>query len=237
MTQDKLLDVVIISYAKDDYCKNLTKNCIFSLLLSEDDAVDKFNIIVVESEKGINWDYLAVNVKTYPAPLPYGYHKFLNFGRKKGDSPWVALCNNDLEFRDKWFTNILIASEISPDAMSFSPICPKTQPLYGIRENTGLLIEGYDIRKQISGWCIIQKREIYDKIGDLDERFHHWYCDNDYAMELRKHKIKHLLVTNSVVIHHDKNIGKTTERVVKDQSTMYNMTSGSYPIFKAKWNL
>lgn len=237
MIQNKLLDVVIISYAKDDYCKELTKNCLFSLLHSEENAVDDFNIIVVESEPGVNWDWMAINVNTYEAPLPYGYHKFLNFGRKQGNSPWVALCNNDLEFKPGWFSNILKASEIAPEVLSFSPICPKTQSLYGIKENTGLLMEGYEIRKQISGWCIVHKREIYDKIGDLDERFHHWFCDNDYAMELVKNGVKHILVTDSVVVHHDKNIGKTTERVIKDYDVMYKMTSGSYPIFKEKWNL
>jgi GT2 family glycosyltransferase len=236
MMQDKLLDIVIVSYAKDDYCKELTKNCLFSLLNSEDNAVDDFNIIVVESEPGVNWDWMAINVKTYESPLPYGYHKFLNFGRKKGNSPWVALCNNDLEFTKEWFTRILEASATVPEALSFSPLCPMTQTLYGIKENMGL-IEGYEIRKQISGWCIIHKREIYERIGDLDERFHHWFCDNDYSMELMKNRIKHVLVTNSVVIHHDKNIGKTTERVVKDYDQMYRMTSGSYPLFKEKWNL
>jgi hypothetical protein len=49
--------------------------------------------------------------------------------------------------------------------------------------------------------------------------------------------LKHALVTDSVVVHHDKNIGKTTEAVVKDYNQMYNMTSGSYPLFKEKWNL
>jgi hypothetical protein len=236
MTPTKLLDVVIISYAKDDYCKNLTKSCITSILNSESNAIKDFNIIVVESEPGVKWEDLAENVKTYEAPLPYGYHKFLNFGRKQGNSPWVALCNNDLEFTKGWFTNIINASKNVPNAMSFSPICPKTQTLYGIYENTGL-IEGYEIRKHISGWCIVHKREIYDAIGDLDERFHHWFCDNDYSMELIKNRIKHVLVTNSVVVHHDKNIGKTTERVVKDYDQMYKMTSGSYPLFKEKWNL
>ena len=236
MTPTKLLDVVIISYAKDDYCKNLTKSCISSILNSESNAIKDFNIIVVESEPGVRWEDLAENVKTYEAPLPYGYHKFLNFGRKQGNSPWVALCNNDLEFTKGWFTRILEASSTVPEALSFSPLCPKTQTLYGINENMGL-IEGYEIRKQISGWCIIHKREIYEKIGDLDERFHHWFCDNDYSMELMKNKIKHVLVTNSVVVHHDKNIGKTTERVVKDYDLMYKMTSGSYPLFKEKWKL
>ena len=57
--QDKLLDIVIVSYAKDDYCKNLTKNCVFSLLDSEENAVEDFNIIVVESEPGVNWDWIS----------------------------------------------------------------------------------------------------------------------------------------------------------------------------------
>jgi hypothetical protein len=236
MMQDKKLDVVIISYAKDDYCKDLTTSCIISLMSSEDNPGDLFNVIVVESEPGITWEHLAENVKTYPAPLPYGYHKFLNFGRKKGNSEWVALCNNDLEFKRNWFTNILEASEQLPNFMSFSPLCPMTQPLYGINQDTGL-IEGYDIRKQISGWCIVHKREIYNIIGDLDERFSHWFCDNDYAMEIIANGVKHALVTKSIVEHHDNNIGKTTERVVKDYDLMYKMTSGSYPIFKEKWNL
>ena len=133
MMQDKLLDIVIVSYAKDDYCKELTKNCLFSLLNSEDNAVDDFNIIVVESEPGVNWDWMAINIKTYEAPIPYGYHKFLNFGRKKGNSQWVALCNNDLEFTKGWFTRILEASSTVPEALSFSPLCPMTQTLYGIK--------------------------------------------------------------------------------------------------------
>ena len=149
MMQSKLLDVVIISYAKDDYCRTLTTNCINSLIASENNADDLFNIIVVESEPGITWNHLAKNVITYPAPLPYGYHKFLNFGRKMGNLHWVALCNNDLEFKKNWFTKILEASEQLPNFISFSPLCPKTQTLYGIKENTGI-IEGYDIRKQIS---------------------------------------------------------------------------------------
>ncbi|NBU96944.1 MAG: glycosyltransferase [Spirochaetia bacterium] len=236
MIQSKLLDVVIISYAKDDYCRALTTNCINSLIASENNSLDLFNIIVVESEPEINWEHLAENVKTYPAPLPYGYHKFLNFGRKMGNSPWVALCNNDLIFKDGWFTSIIEASAHLPDFMSFSPMCPMTQPLYGIRENNGV-IEGYEIRKHISGWCIVHKREIYNIIGELDERFHHWFCDNDYAMELVANGLRHALVTESIVEHHDNNIGKTTERVVKDYDLMYRMTSGSYPIFKEKWSL
>jgi hypothetical protein len=230
------IDVIIVSYAKDEYCKRLTYNCIESLFLSEENP-NIFNVIIVESEPCVKWEnYFATNVTTYDAPLPYGYHKFLNFGRKKGGSEWVALCNNDLQFTKKWFSEILKANEENPNIISFSPMCPMTQVMYGINSHSGIHI-GYEIRKQLSGWCIVHKREIYDKIGDLDERFYHWFCDNDYAMTLYNKGLYHALVTDSIVIHHDKNIGKTTERVIETNDEMYRLTMGSHSIFQKKWKI
>lgn len=231
---NKLIDIIIISYAANDYCKEITENCINSILISEENIKKISNIIVVESESNVKWEYLSNNIHTYEAPLPYGYHKFLNFGRKKGNAPWVALCNNDLFFHKNWFSEIIKASKLFPDVLSFSPICPHTQPLYGININTGYY-KGYNIRKEISGWCIVQKREIYNKIGDLDENFYHWYCDNDYAMTLMSNNIPHILVTSSIVEHHNKNIGKTTEQVIKTEEELYRLTNGSYSIFINKW--
>lgn len=229
-----IADIVIVSYSKDDVCKSITENCIQSLLESQYSSDTLFNVIVVESQKGVQWEWMGSNIHTYEAPLPYGYHKFLNFGRKKGASEWVALCNNDIVFSNMWFSNILKVSEANPDFMSFSPICPYTQPQYGIHVNSGNY-PGYQVRGQISGWCIVHKRKIYETIGDLDERFHHWYCDNDYAMTLQKHGVKHALVTSSVVYHHDKSIGKITERVVKTEKEYNSLTVDSQKIFMDKW--
>ncbi len=227
-------DIVIISYSKNDYCKDLTARCIETLFLSEENSKDLFNVIVVESEPGVVWSYDNCRVQTLKAPVPYGYHKFLNYGRKEGNSEWVALCNNDLEFTQGWFSKILDSHEKNPDIISFSPICPLTQVLYGIYPHSGIML-GYNIRKEISGWCIVHKREIYNIIGDLDERFYHWFCDNDYAMTLMQNGLKHGLVTDSIVIHHDRNIGKTTENVVSSNDEMFRLTTGSQPLFLEKW--
>jgi GT2 family glycosyltransferase len=233
---DSKIDIVIVSYAKDDYCKSLTSRCIETLFSSEENSSEIFNVIVVESQEGVTWNYKNCNIQTLSAPLPYGYHKFLNFGRKSGSSEWVALCNNDLEFTKNWFSTILDCHEKNPDVISFSPICPMTQVMYGIYPHSGIRF-GHNIRKELSGWCIVHKREIYDIIGDLDERFFHWFCDNDYAMTLMQQGLKHALVTDSIVIHHDKNIGKTTEAVVSDNTEMFRLTTGSQPIFLEKWGL
>ena len=71
MIPTKLIDIVIVSYAKDDYCKGLTENCIKSILASEKYAETLFNIIVVESEPSVKWEYLSEIVHTFESPIPY----------------------------------------------------------------------------------------------------------------------------------------------------------------------
>jgi GT2 family glycosyltransferase len=226
-----MIDIIILSYSANSYLKNKTRDCLESLMNSEENSNDLFNVLVLESQKKVNWDHF--NVKTVFPPQPYGYHKFMNFGRKMGENPYVCLCNNDLIFKKKWASEILKVSENNPKILSFSPICPKTQPLYGINENTGNYL-GYDVRKYISGWCIFQKREIYDKIGDLDERYKHWYSDNDYALTLYTNRIPHCLVTSSIVEHHDKNNGETAP-IVLSEKELEDLTYGSGEIFEGKW--
>jgi hypothetical protein len=230
----KLLDVVIVSFAKDDLLKKTTQKCIESLLCSETNSEDIFNVIVVESNPNVTWDHISPCVKTYKTSLPYGYHKFLNFGRKQGNAEWVALCNNDIEFTFEWFTKILESSTRQKDALSFSPICSFTQVKNGIKKNSGDLI-GYQIRNHISGWCIVQRRKIYEIIKDLDEDFIHWCCDSDYALTLFKHELKHVLVTDSVVNHHGEKIGITTIIAPESMENISNMTVGSKIPFDKKY--
>ena len=229
--KNKLIDIVIVSYAKNKYCESLTRDCINSLLLSEPNAENIFNIFVVESNPNVKWGKMSPCVITCEAVLPYGYHKFLNYGRKKGNSEWVALCNNDLQFTKGWFSKILEASSLDPSVLSFSPLCPLTQANLA---NKGL-IYGYQVRQEISGWCIVQKRSIYNIIGDLDENFYHWNCDSDYSMTLFKNEIKHVLVTDSVVIHHTDNIGKTTKNIVESDSEMHRLTIACRSTFNKKY--
>jgi hypothetical protein len=68
----------------------------------------------------------------------------------------------------------------------------------------------------------------------LDERFSHWFCDNDYALTLYKKQIPHYLITSSIVEHHDKNVGKTGPAVLTNEK-MYEYTTGSQKIFADKW--
>jgi len=125
--------------------------------------------------------------------------------------------------------------ETNPDIKSTSPWCPQTQG-----DNTshkGQIIKGYRIRNELAGWCIFQQRDIYDTYpeGKLDEAFEFWCCDIDYALSLQKNNIKHVLVCDSVVNHHDGNLGKTG--ITLDAKNQERLTIGQDKIFTAKWKI
>lgn len=228
----KHVDVVIISWAKDDDLLKVTKDGLDSLFESETDIA--FHAYIVESNKDINYDEYNSDprwpfhkTKTIHTDLPFGYHRYLNLGRREGNSPYVALCNSDLTYEKGWANEIIRAMDFDPEYLSASPWCPQTQG-----SNSSLvdqLFEGYRVRAELAGWCIFQQRKIYDIIGELDEQFEFWYCDNDYAIQLEKNGIKHCLVCNSVVNHHDGNLGKTgrslstedQQKITNDQSKIF----------------
>jgi hypothetical protein len=234
----KHIDVVIISWAKDDALLQVTKDGLNSLFQSEEDIA--FHAYIVESNKDIRYEDMEEyqmkwmhSVKTIHTDLPFGYHRYLNLGRREGNSDYVALCNSDLIYEKGWASEILRAMEFDPEYLSASPWCPQTQG-----SNSSLvdqLFEGYRVRAELAGWCIFQQRKIYDIIGELDEQFEFWYCDNDYAMQLEKNEIKHCLVCNSIVNHHDGNLGKTGRSLsFEDQE---RITNGQASIFTQKYQI
>ena len=224
------VDVCIISYAKNDDLRKVTEKGIDSLLASDDNV--KFNVFVVESNKDVSYDKYP-NTKTIYTDMPFGYHRYLNLARKQGNAPYVVLCNNDLTYEKNWASEIIKVMYIDEGIMSASPLCPQTQNVDDFSQF--LMWYGYQVRKELAGWCIFQKRDIYNIIGDLDERFEFWYCDNDYSMELKKNNIKHALVSTSVVNHHENQLGKTGETLNDEEKQ--KATHGQFEIFKEKWEL
>jgi len=207
----KQVDVVIISWAKDDSLKAVTKAGLDSLFNSDKGDI-AFNAIVIESNPEVNYDeynqFLWMHsCKTIHPTVPFGYHRYLNLGVRESNSPYVVLCNSDLTYEKGWASSIIDLMEAHPDFLSASPWCPETQ---GSNENhKGLIYEGNRVRGELAGWCIFQQRKIYDILGELDEDFEFWYCDNSYSEELKRHGIKHGLVPDSIVHHHGEVLGKT----------------------------
>lgn len=230
------VDVVIISWARNLELLEITKIGLNSLYNSDENVI--FHVYVVESNHKVTYDEYNDTDKghtctTIHPESEFGYHKYLNLGRKMGKSKYVVLCNSDLTYEKNWASEIIHVMEVEPKYLSASPWCPQT-----LGDNTDKLdkvYEGHVVRGQIAGWCIFQKRSIYDIIGDLDERFTFWCSDDDYAMTLQVNDVAHCLVPRSVVNHHDGPIGKTAEN--ESDSKLLYLTESQYSKFLDKWGM
>lgn len=223
------LSAIFLSNTINESIFEMTKYCIQTMIDSEKGNSNLiFELILVES----NCDYLEqgfvynVGVKVITPNEDFNFHRFLNFGIKQATGDYVALCNNDLVFYENWFSEILKICNANPKIKSFSPYDETSNkiPKSVIQKNS--YCEGYEIQKQLTGWCLIIDAKALELIGKLDERFNFYYADNDYAMTLRKYNITHALVCKSKVLHlggkvsnaitSKKSKGKNNQIIIKD---------------------
>jgi GT2 family glycosyltransferase len=223
------IDVIIVSYAQNEELKEVTVNAINSLITSEDPDLIKFNIIIIESQRSLA-PYQYPHTHTIYPNVPFGYHKYLNIGIDMTSSPFICICNNDLIFYPSWATELLRPLIQFADVFSASPICPQHHPSMGFRLNDGIKL-GYRTRYEISGWCILMKREIFARTGRLDENFAFWYADDDYALTLFALQMTHVLVTSSYVYHIE---SKTLKQQSKERENELTEKESTY--YQKKWN-
>ena len=184
-----MIDVLILSNAKDVQCMNITLNALISLRNAKN--VTPFNIVVIEQQKNITYD----GVKTLHYDFKFHYHKCLNYAISKTKNKHIVMCNNDLEFEDYWADKLMIAFGMG--YRSLSPYCRRSHKV----DSGDHLYEGYIVGVHILGSCIAVERNVIKEIGGLNEDVEFWYSDNIYGEQIKKAKVKHALVCNSFVTH------------------------------------
>ena len=217
------IDIIILSYAFNDELKQVTTNCVQSLMLSEDPSSVTFNIIVIESYKELG-EYQYPHSKTIYPEQPFGYHRYMNIGIALTNSPYICLCNNDLIFHRFWATEMLKSITAFPELVSLSPVSSILHPVIGIPLHSGIW-RGYRIGVELTGWCLFIKREVFKIIGKLDENYIFSGADHDYANLLGVLNLKHALVTSSIVDHFD---STTLTTQSKERQEYLNMVTYHY---------
>ena len=226
MSQPVLIDIIILSFAKDEKLKNLTLQTIDTLFASEDPEKIDFKVLVIESNKKLAPFQYPGSTTLYPEES-FGYHKYMNIGIKATRSDYICLCNNDLIFHPGWATAILEAMKADTELLSASPYCTNYHKNEGFDEN-GPPLEGY--AGLLGGWCIFVKRSIFDIIGLLDEKLIFWYCDADYCKTLQKFKVKNCLIPAAKVTH----LGSESLKTV-DQAEYQKLTQVPRAYYSYKW--
>ena len=215
------VDVIIVSDAKNSSLRRTTENALRSLHHSDDTI--KFNAIVIEANKEVSYK----KATTVYYDFDFNYNKCLNLGASKCNNDVILFCNNDLIFSQGFMRGLLMANKMGYE--SFCPISPGCEWHKDYRVNN-CIVDGYEIGKQIPGWCIGMTRKTYKKIGGFNEDVMFWYSDNIYGEQIKAKGIKNCLVCNSIVFH----LGnKTLNSITRKLSAEY--TSGQEGIFnKAK---
>jgi hypothetical protein len=203
-----MIDIVFVANSKNSYLWLMTRNAIRTA--TQNAGMEIGQVVIVEE---------CLTARAQPGAkmlyydFEFNYNLCLNLGFSVCRNKYIAFCNNDLSFRKNWAINA-----VSAGYLSVSP-----SPKHTFRG----VIEGYEIGKQVLGWCIIVDRVVMDRIGGFDTPVRFWYSDNVYAEQLKAAGIKHALVGNSVVRHLE---SQSLKKVVKGKLRM-NMQRGQKVLF------
>lgn len=222
------IDVILLSYTKNDNIFSMTKRCIESIINSEKKY--KFNIILVETEKSGKYTYNFEEVKTIVPNEEFNYNKFLNIGLEYCKNEWILISNNDTEYVGGWLTEMLKQYSKDNELISMSPYCP----IWHVHKNNFKekkeIFYGYRTSYELTGWSILINKKVIDIIGNFDEQFSFWYQDNDYSMNLKKYNVKHALIKKATVLHY-----LSKSHVLVDPQKQNQMTHGLNKNFNEKW--
>jgi GT2 family glycosyltransferase len=219
------IDIIILSFAKNEELKGLTVQTIDTLLASEDPNEITFTILVIESNKNIK-PYQYTNSTTIYPVEKFGFNKYLNLGINATNNNYVCLCNNDLIFHKGWASALLkTAKNINNEHWVLSPFCElQHRDFLDLKEPA----KGYFA--YFAGYCFFTNRATLKLIGPLDERIIFWYADMDFIELMTIHHIPHYLVPEAKVSH-------LTSQVTVGFNNLDKLKYTYYPsiYFRYKW--
>lgn len=211
-----ILDLVIISYAKNRQIQQMTQNAVNTAINGAKGI--KINVIVVESQKNVKYN----NAKTVYPDFAFNYNAYGNFGIKHGSAHYVMHANNDLLFKPGWLTELIKANH-----PLVSPKEPRDLRQRDVKVNETGNVTG----RHLSGWCFMMERSLWEKIGGFDEAVN-FYCSDDVVIEQCKvFDVQPMLVVNSIVQHLVSTTLKTTTPIERKV-----LTDDQVRIFNKKYN-
>jgi GT2 family glycosyltransferase len=178
----KKISIIIPSIG--DYYKNL-KNCLDSIIKYSSDS-ELYEIEIICVINGANDRCLnelqklskiteIINIKIIYFNEPIGYPKAINSGVKLANGDYIILLNDDTQILESevniWIDYLI--NTIDAGNHIAGPLIKYEQDI-----NTYFVIF----------FCAIIKKEVFTKIGLLDEDFGKGYCEDiDFCIRARKH--------------------------------------------------
>jgi tetratricopeptide (TPR) repeat protein len=223
MSRKLTIDVVLLSYAKDEKRKLITLRCLESI--SRQTVLDehRIRVIIGESEPSIGeYDYANselyqkhanLSVHTIPIGKPFSFNRAVVeciefadcFPVETDGNNCILVSNNDVIYNGTCFAELVKALRVVDSASPWMPVWHNR--LHDCDRPKENIILGYQVPYHLTGWSYAFNRRIIG-IGEylkLDKLFppelSFWFQDNFYADALRHHGIKHAIIRDAQAIH------------------------------------
>jgi GT2 family glycosyltransferase len=162
-----------------------------------------------------------------------GFVKATNKGIEASEAPYLVLMNNDTEAVPGWLAklsepleknrNIMLSGPLTTTPNSWQGRYPKGKKGYAIRTNG-----------MIAFFCTMFKREVFTKVGMLDERFGVGFGDDDdYCLRVLNAGYVMALVQDLVIPHHH----RSTFKKIYGEANIKGMEVAAIDKFKEKHQL
>lgn len=208
--------IVIVSYNTLD----LLKICLDSIRRYTEPGT--YEIIVVDnasSDGSAEWLKNEPNITVALNKENYGFPKACNQGMKLSTGQEILLLNSDTAVTENWLRNLKLALYFKPHIGAvgcMTDYCSNFQQIsvpyaandmaamqeFAARFNASPQPRKWFSWQILVGFCYLFKREIYAKLGGLDENFGMGnYEDDDYSLRIRRAGYD-LLLCQDTFIHH-----------------------------------
>ncbi|PWW06261.1 GT2 family glycosyltransferase [Paenibacillus cellulosilyticus] len=236
-----LTSIVLVTFNKLDY----TKQCIESIRQHTEQG--SYEIIVVDngsSDGTPDWLAQQVDVRVIANAGNEGFPRACNQGLEQAAGDLLMLLNNDTLVTARWLEGLKTALLSSSAIGAVGPVTNAASYLTSIpvpyRDGEGMesFAESYnhsdpakwEERLKLIGYCLLMKREAYEKAGPLDERFGIGnYEDDDLSLRIWLAGYK-LLLCHDTFIHH---YGSVT--FGENMQQFQELMSGNSEQFMSKW--
>lgn len=247
---------VTILIPNKDHIETL-KVCIDSILAQT--TYQNYEIIIIENNSGEQktFDYYEQLIKNpkinvfYFKEKVFNYSKIINFGVNSSNADYIVQLNNDIEILTKdWLERMIsFAQREDVGAVGVKLLYPdKTVQHAGVilgingvaghaHKNYPKDHHGYMSRLQIiqnlsavTAACIMTKREIYEQVGFMDEKFAVAFNDVDFCMKIRQ--LDKLIVYNPLIelVHYE-----SKSRGLEDTIEKQKRFKGEIDLFLERW--
>ncbi len=269
--QDKV-SIVIISYnTKELLCACLASIARhYPALLSNVTVVD--NASEDGTVEAVRAQYPEVGLAVNQTNV--GYAKAVNRGIRASATPYVLIFNPDIEVREGSIESLLGFMETHPDAgiagsrllypdgtLQYScrtfytvPVVLLRRTLLGrifpnartVREH--LMLDWDHASSRAVDWvigaCMIVRREAFEKVGGMDERFFLYLEDVDWCSRMQKHGYNVYYVADAEMVHHHR---RESAKMLPDRKLLAHLFStfryydkwgsGAHALKRERWLL